>query len=330
MASIETKYLGLDLKNPLLASASSLSKKLDNIKKLEEQGVSGIILYSLFEEEINHESLELDHYLSRETESFAEALTYFPEFDSYNIGPDKYLKLIRKAKSSIQIPIIGSLNGVTNGGWIKYAGLIEEAGADALELNIYFVPADKEVDAQAIEDAYLELVKAVCESVKIPVAVKIGPFHTSTANFVKKLEHAGAKGVAMFNRFYQPDLDIETLMVEPHLELSTPADILLPLRWTAILYGRIGVDIGLTSGVHTGKEIVKAIMAGASVAMTASALIKNRIPWAGKMLSEFMDWVDAHGYESIDAMRGILSQKSAAHPSAYERANYMKALTLFD
>ena len=240
MADLKTKYLGLDLKNPLVASASALSKNLDNIKKMEDANLGAVVLYSLFEEEIMHESLALDHFLSRGTESFAEALTYFPEFDEYNTGKDRYLDLVWEAKESTSIPIIGSLNGITNGGWIEYAKLIEEAGADALELNIYFVAADMDVAAEKVENSYLELIKAVVDSVKIPVAVKISPFHTSTANFASKIEAAGAQGLVMFNRFYQPDLNIETLTVEPNLELSKPSDLLLPLRWTAILYGRSG------------------------------------------------------------------------------------------
>ena len=330
MTNLGTQYLGLKLKNPLVASASSLSKNVDNIKNMEDAKLGAVVLYSLFEEEIVNESLALDHFLSRGTESFAEALTYFPEFDEYNTGKDRYLDLIREAKDSVDIPVIGSLNGMTNGGWIEYAKLIEEAGADALELNIYFVAAEMDVEAETIEKSYLELIKAVADSVNIPVAVKISPFHTSTANFASKIEAAGAKGLVMFNRFYQPDLDIEKLTVEPHLELSRPSDLLLPLRWTAILYGRTGLDLALTSGVHSSVEIVKALMAGASAVMTASELVKNGIPRAAQMLAEFEDWMSDHDYESVDALKGVLSQKSTAHPAAYERANYMKALTLFD
>jgi len=330
MPDLNTKYLGLDLKNPLVASASSLSKKVANIKAMEDAGISCVVLYSLFEEEINHESLELHHFLSRGTESFAEALTYFPEFDAYQTSGDRYLKLIEDAKKSVDIPIIGSLNGISNSGWITYAKRIEEAGADALELNIYFLPTDKEMTSETLEKAYLELVKTIQDSIEIPVAVKFSPYFTSLPNTLQTMVKAGAKGLVLFNRFYQPDLDIENLTVEPSLQLSNSSDMLLPLRWTAILFQRIEADIALSSGVHTGEDIVKALMAGASVTMTASELIKNGIQRAESMLIELANWMDTHGDESVGSMRGTLSQKSVAFPAAFERANYMKALTQFD
>ena len=318
------------IKNPLVASASSLSKKISNIKAMEDAGISCVVLYSLFEEEINHESLELHHFLSRGTESFAEALTYFPEFDEYKTGADRYLELIADVKKRVDIPIIGSLNGISNSGWIEYANRIEEAGADALELNIYFLPTDKEMTSESLEKDYLELVRTVQDSVKIPVAVKLSPYFTSLPHTVEAIIGAGAKGLVLFNRFYQPDLNIENLTVEPLLQLSNSSDMLLPLRWTAILYDRIKADIALSSGVHTGEDMVKAIMAGASVTMTASALVKNGIQHAESMLLELGNWMDIHNYDSIDSMRGTLSQRSVAFPAAFERANYMKALTLFD
>jgi len=330
MPDLKTKYLGLAIKNPLVASASSLSKKISNIKAMEDAGISCVVLYSLFEEEINHESLELHHFLSRGTESFAEALTYFPEFDEYKTGADRYLELIADVKKRVDIPIIGSLNGISNSGWIEYANRIEEAGADALELNIYFLPTDKEMTSESLEKDYLELVRTVQDSVKIPVAVKLSPYFTSLPHTVEAIIGAGAKGLVLFNRFYQPDLNIENLTVEPLLQLSNSSDMLLPLRWTAILYDRIKADIALSSGVHTGEDMVKAIMAGASVTMTASALVKNGIQHAESMLLELGNWMDIHNYDSIDSMRGTLSQRSVAFPAAFERANYMKALTLFD
>ena len=330
MTDLKTKYLGLELKNPLVASASTLSKKFENIKKMEDAGLSAVVLYSLFEEEIQHESLELNYFLNRGTESFPEALTYFPEMDNFNLSSEKYLDIIRKSKESVDIPIIGSLNGVSNGGWVKHAKLIEEAGADALELNLYFVATDLDVSAVEMEKSYLEVVKAIRKEIRIPLAVKLSPFFSSLPNFVKLLEEAGADAVVLFNRFYQPDLDVEDLEVKPWLELSTAHDQLLPLRWTAILYDRIHMDMALTSGVHNGTGMVKAVMAGASAVMTASELIANGIGRAEDMLKEFSDWVTWHNYESVDQIRGILSQKSVAVPAAFERANYMKALSLHD
>ena len=330
MTDLKTKYLGLELKNPLVASASTLSKKFENIKKMEDAGLSAVVLYSLFEEEIEHESLELNYFLNRGTESFAEALTYFPEMEDFNLSSEKYLDIIRKAKESVDIPIIGSLNGVSNSGWVNHAKLIEEAGADALELNLYFVATDLDVSAAEMEKAYLEVVRAIRKEIRIPLAVKLSPFFSSLPNFVKQLEAAGANSVVLFNRFYQPDLDIEKLEVKPWLELSTTHDQLLPLRWTAILYDRIHMDIALTSGVHNGEGIVKAVMAGASAIMTASELIANGIDRAEGMLKEFSDWVTWHNYESVSQIHGVLSQKSVAAPAAFERANYMKALSLHD
>ncbi len=330
MTDLTTKYLGLDLKNPLVASSSTLSKKFENIKKMEDAGLSAVVLYSLFEEEIQHESLELNYFLNRGTESFPEAITYFPEMDDFNLSEEKYLDIIRKAKESVEIPIIGSLNGISNSGWIKHARRIEEAGADALELNLYFVATDLDVSAADMENSYLEVVRAIRREIRIPLAVKLSPFFSSLPNFVKLLEEAGANAVVLFNRFYQPDLDVESLEVKPWLELSTTHDLLLPLRWTAILYNRIHMDMALTSGVHNGTGMVKAVMAGASAVMTASELIANGIGRAEDMLKEFSDWVTWHNYESVNQIRGVLSQKSVAVPAAFERANYMKALSLYN
>jgi len=330
MADLKTRYLGLEMKNPLVASASTLSKKLTDIKKMEDAGIASVVLYSLFEEEITHESLALDYFLSRGTESFAEALTYFPDLNDYNIGPEKYLGLISKAKESVQIPIIASLNGISSGGWIEYAKLIEQAGADALELNLYYVSTDLDVTGAELEKAYVELVGNIRKEIKIPIAVKLSPFFTSFSSIAARLVGAGANGLVLFNRFYQPDINIENMQVEPTLELSTSSDLLLPLRWTAILYKKVSADLALTSGVHSGEAIVKALMAGASVVMSASELVKNGIDRAKSLLLELSNWMDIHEYESVDILRGVLSQRSVAHPAAFERANYMKALTLFD
>ena len=330
MANLKTRYMGLEMKNPLVASASTLSKKLTNIKKMEDAGIASVVLYSLFEEEITHESLALDYFLSRGTESFAEALTYFPDLDNYNMGPEKYLGFISKAKESVQIPIIASLNGISSGGWIEYAKLIEQAGADALELNLYYVSTDLDVAGVELEKAYVDLVGNIREEIKIPIAVKLSPFFTSFSSIAAGLVGAGANGLVLFNRFYQPDINIEDMRVEPTLELSTCSDLLLPLRWTAILYKKVNADLALTSGVHSGEDIVKSLMAGASVVMSASELVKNGIDRAKSRLQEFSNWMDIHEYESVDNLRGVLSQRSVAQPAAFERANYMKALTLFD
>jgi dihydroorotate dehydrogenase (fumarate) len=330
MADLKTNYLGLNLKNPLLASASPLSKKLANIKKMEDAGIAGVVLYSLFEEEISRESIALDYFLSRETESFAEALTYFPDLDNYNVGPDKYLELISRAKESTQIPIIGSLNGISNSGWVKYAKLIEQAGADALELNIYYVSTDLGMTATKLEEVNIELVKNIREEIKIPLAVKLSPFFTSFSNFASDLASAGVDGLVLFNRFYQPDIDITDMQVKPALQLSNSSDLLLPLRWIAILYKKVNSDLALTSGIHSGEDMVKALMAGATVVMSASEIIDKGIDRAKTMLREFSNWLDINEYESVTSLRGVLSQRSIAQPAAFERANYMKALTLFD
>lgn len=330
MADLKTKYLGLDVESPLIASASALSKKLDNIKAMEDAGLGAVVLYSLFEEEIINEELALDHFLNRGSESFAEAITYYPDLQNYNTGPDNYLKLIRNAKEAVDFPVIASLNGVSTGGWIKYAQLMEEAGADALELNMYFVAADPDISSETLETAHLELVSDVRKSIRIPLSVKLSPFYSSLPHFAAALTRAGAKGVVLFNRFYQPDLDIEDLKVVPKLELSSSSDLLLPLRWIAILYDCVQTDFALTSGVHTAEDIVKALMAGATVAQTASALIRHGIGFAAGLIEELAQWMNDYDYKSVDQMRGALSQKNVAEPAAFERANYMKALTLYD
>jgi len=330
MVDLSTHYLGLSLKNPLVASASPLSKKLDGIRRLEDAGVSAVVMYSLFEEQIIHESLALDHYLTRGSESFAEALTYFPDLGRYNVGPEGYLELIRKAKEAVEIPIIGSLNGVSTGGWVEYAHRIQEAGADALELNLYYLPTDPAITAAELEETYLTLVADVRKQVQIPLAVKLSPFFTALPNFCKRLAEVGVNGLVLFNRFYQPDFDIETLEVVPSLNLSTSEELRLPLRWIAILYGRVKCDLALSSGVHTGQDVIKALMAGAKVAMTTSALLKNGVKRATEILSEVQEWMETFEYQSVKQMIGSMSQQAVAEPAAFERANYMKALLTYD
>ena len=330
MADLSTTYLGLQLKNPVVASASPISKKLDGFKKLEEAGASAVVMYSLFEEQITHESLALDHFLNRGTESYAESLTYFPNLDNYNVGPEEYLNLIAKAKQAVSIPVIASLNGVSAGGWIDYAKKMEQAGADALELNMYYLATDTELTSQELEQNYVELVKAVRAQVKIPLAVKLSPFFTALPNLAKQLVAAGADGLVLFNRFIQPDLDIETLEVTPNLQLSTPTELRLPLRWTAILYGRVKADLAVTTGVHSAQDVLKSMMAGARVTMLTSELLKNGVGRVADILADMQTWMTSYEYTSVKQMQGSMSQQAVAEPAAFERANYMKALQSFD
>jgi dihydroorotate dehydrogenase (fumarate) len=329
MTDLSTTYLGLNLKNPLVASASPLSKKLDLAKKLEEAGISAIVMYSLFEEQIIHESLELDHYMNRGSESFAEALSYLPDGGLYGISPEKYLNQVAGLKKALSIPVIGSLNGVSKGGWTSYAKKIEESGADALELNMYFIATDENMTSNDIEDMQVELVAEVKSAINIPLAVKISPFVTSVPNFVKRLVDAGADGLVLFNRFYQPDFDLDELEIVHSLDLSTSADLRLPLRWISILHGKVDADLALTSGIHTHKDVLKAMMAGAKVAMTASNLLHNGEQAIGPLLSDLEAWMKEREYESIQQMQGSMSQKSVKEPAAFERANYMKVLGSF-
>jgi dihydroorotate dehydrogenase (fumarate) len=330
MADLNTTYLGLQLKNPIVASASPLSKKVDTVRRLEDAGVSAVVMYSLFEEQIVHESRALDHFLNQGTESYAEAITYFPDLEHYNVGPEEYLNLIRRHKEAVQIPIIGSLNGNTSGGWVEYAKKIEQAGADALELNIYDVPTDSSLSSQDFEQAYVDLVSDVRKQIHIPLAIKLSPFITALPGFASRLVKAGANSLVLFNRFIQPDLDIETLEVVPTLHLSTSEEIRLPLRWVAILHGRIQADLALTSGVHTANDVLRSVMAGANVTMIASELIAKGPGRATEILADMEKWMAEFEYTSVRQMLGSMSQKAVADASAFERANYMKALTSFD
>jgi dihydroorotate dehydrogenase (fumarate) len=326
---LSTNYLGLHLKNPIVPSASPLSRSLDNMKRLEDAGAGAIVMYSLFEEQIAHESAELNHYLSYGTESFAESLTYFPEAQEYNLGPDEYIELLHKAKEKLSIPIIGSLNGISSGGWVDYAKKIEQAGADALELNVYYIPTDPELTGQEVEDRYLEVLHAVKQGVKIPVAMKLSPFFSSMAHMAHRLDVAGANGLVLFNRFYQPDIDLETLEVVPGVVLSTPMAMRLPLRWIAILHGKVKASLAATSGIHTSTDVIKMLMAGADVTMMCSALLKHGPNHITTVLSEVRQWMLEHEYVSLQQMKGSMSQKSVADPAAFERANYMKALNQY-
>jgi dihydroorotate dehydrogenase (fumarate) len=329
MVNLSTTYLGLNLKNPLVASASPLSEKLESVLQLEESGVSAIVMYSLFEEQILHESLELDHYLSRGTFSHPEAPTYLPDLAKFKMGPAGYIDHLKRVKESVSIPVIGSLNGVSGGGWLEYAEKIEQAGADALELNIYYLPTDPSITSQELEDNYVQLVKDVRQRISIPIAVKLSPFFTALPNLAARLVEAGANGLVLFNRFYQPDFDLDELEVVPNLELSSSRELRLPLRWIALMYGQVKADFALTSGVHTHVEILKAMMAGASAAMSTSALLRKGPQHAGVMLAELQRWMEEHEYESIAQMKGSLSARSLGHTSPFERANYMKELSSY-
>ena len=323
---LKTNYLGMELKNPLVASSSPLSEKVEKVKELEEAGVSAVVMYSLFEEQVIKESLELDHFLSRDRESFAEALTYLPKMGKYAIGPDAYVERVAQLKEAVDIPIIGSLNGVSTGGWIQYAKKIAEAGADALELNLYNIPTALEMTSGELEDAYVELVQDIGEEIDIPLAVKLSPFFTALPNFIKRVSDAGASGAVLFNRFYQPDFDLDELEIAPTLTLSRSEELRLPLRWIALLYDRVEIDFALTSGVHTAEDMLKAMMAGAKVAMSTSALLKHGMGYPTRLLAEVQLWMEEHEYESIQQMQGSMSQKGTHQDAAFERANYIQVL----
>jgi dihydroorotate dehydrogenase (fumarate) len=326
---LSTSYLGLTLKNPIVPSASPLSRSLDTMKRLEDAGASAIVLYSLFEEQIEHESAELNHYLRYGTESFAEALSYFPQTEEYSLGPDEYVEHVRKAKEALRIPVIGSINGISTGGWIEYARKIEQAGADALELNVYYIPTDPRLTGGEVDQRYLQILNAVKGAVTIPVAMKLSPFFSSLAGLAQQLVAARADGLVLFNRFYQPDIDLEHLEVKPEVTLSNPSSIRLPLRWIAILHGRVKASLAATSGIHSAEDVLKLLMAGADVTMMCSALLKHGPAHIRRVLTDMEQWMAQHEYESVRQMKGSMSQKSVADPSAFERANYMKALTQY-
>jgi dihydroorotate dehydrogenase (fumarate) len=329
MTDLTTRYLGLTLKNPLVASASPITKKIENARKLEDAGVGAIVVHSLFEEQIIHESLELDHYLSRTSNSSAEADSYFPEDIISYMGPSKHLDHLAAIKRSVSIPVIASLNGVSRGGWTRYAHHMQDAGADAIELNLYYLAADPELTSQELENAYVNLVAEVKSSLKIPLSVKLSPFATALPNLAKRLSEAGADGIVLFNRFYQPDFDLEELEIVNTLILSNSDEMRLPLRWIGILYGQIKADMALTSGVHTGTDVLKAMMAGAKVTMLASEILMKGYGRIPELITEIETWMQEHKYESIFQMQGSMSKEAAKEPAAFERANYMKVLASF-
>jgi dihydroorotate dehydrogenase (fumarate) len=326
MIDLTTTYLGLRLRTPLVSSASPLSQELDGIRHLEDAGASAIVLYSLFEEQLRQESFELDHHLSEGTDSFAEAASFFPQPAEFHLGPEGYLNHIRRAKEAVSVPIIASLNGTTVGGWTQYAKLIQEAGADALECNIYSIPTDPELSSAAVEQEYLDILKAVKSAVSIPVAVKLSPFFSNMANMAKRFDEAGANGLVLFNRFYQPDINLEELEIQPNVLLSTPQALRLPLTWIGILYGRIRANFAATSGVHGPEDVIKLLMVGADVTMLCSTLLRNGINHLRHIEAGVLEWMENHEYESVRQMKGSMSQIRCSNPSAFERAQYMKAV----
>jgi dihydroorotate dehydrogenase (fumarate) len=326
---LSTRYLGLKLNNPLVAAASPLSRRADNVRQLEDAGMAAVVLYSLFEEEAESQVLPFEQPARRGGGNFQQALDYFPEHAEFNVSPAAYLEHIRHLKEAVDIPIIASLNGTTPGGWIELARQIEAAGADAVELNLYFLPADAELSGQMVEDRYLDTLAVVRDTVNIPVAVKLGPYFSSMSHMARQLDGGGANALVLFNRFYQPDIDLAHLDVYPHLLLSTPQDMRLPLRWIAILYGQLKADLAATGGIHTAEEVVKMIMAGASVTMLASVLLQRGIDYTRELLLNLEDWFEDNECESVKGLRGSMSLRHCANPAAFERGNYIKALSTF-
>ena len=326
MIDLSTRYLGLKLATPLVASASPLSRDLDGIRRLEDAGASAVVLYSLFEEQLRLEEMDLDYHLNAGTESFAESITFFPQASEFHTGPEGYLKHIRKCKVSVKIPIIASLNGSTLGGWTKFAGEIEKAGADAIECNIYSIPSDPQLSAADIEQRYLEIVQAVKATVTIPVAVKLSPFFSNLANMAQRLDQAGADALVLFNRFYQPDINLEELEIQPNVLLSTPQSLRLPLTWIGILFGRLKANLAATGGVHSAQDVVKLLMVGADVTMLCSSLMRHGINHIRHIERELREWMEEHEYESVKQMQGSMSQQRCPDPGAFERAQYMRAV----
>jgi dihydroorotate dehydrogenase (fumarate) len=324
-----TTYLGLKLKNPLVVSACPLTAQIDQLRRLEEAGVAAAVLPSLFEEQIEHEGDEISKVYDFHTDSFAESLTYFPEQEDYVSGPVEYLENIARAKKAVNIPVIASLNGSNKGGWIRYAKMMQEAGADAVELNIYFVAADADQTGRDVESRYLDLVAAVKQSISIPLAVKVGPYFSAMANMGVRLAQGGADGLVLFNRFFQPDIDLDTLEARPQLHLSSPSELLTPLRWIAILHGRIEASLAATGGIHDSAALLKVLLAGADVGMIASVLYQKGIAEAGRILAGLKQWMEENEYSSVEQLKGSMSYENYPDPSAFQRGNYMKTLTSY-
>lgn len=326
---LSTIYLDLSLKNPLVPSASPLSRDLKTLLQLEEAGAAAVVMYSLFEEDIFLEDQALDDSLSSGSEAFAEALSYLPEAVFYQTGPDAYLEHLRAAREALSIPVIGSLNGISTGGWLQYAQKIEAAGADALELNMYYLPTDPHLPGGVVEDMYVELMRELRQQVTIPIAVKLSPFFSSLPHMARRLVGAGAQGLVLFNRFYQPDIDVENLQAEPSLDLSISAELRLPLRWVSLMYDRVETDFAITTGIHTAEDVVKGLMAGASVTMMASELLLNGVHRLEQIVRDLEIWLEVHEYESVSQLIGSMSVAHSGQPAAFERANYMHVLRSF-
>jgi dihydroorotate dehydrogenase (fumarate) len=329
--NLETSYLGMTLSSPLVVSASPLGRRVATLLRLEEAGAAAVVLPSLFEEQIEHDAYQTHAALESGAGIYQEAARgYMPEAaEGYATGSDRYLALLREARQALSVPVIASLNGVSAGGWVEYARKMEEAGASALELNVYFIAADADETGEQVERRYLELVAAVRKSIDIPLAVKVGPFFSSMANMARRLVEAGADGLVLFNRFYQPDIDLEDLKVRPNVQLSTSAELRLPLRWIAILKGRVKASLAATTGVHTADDVLKLVMAGADVTMVASALLHQGAEWLPTVRSGVASWMEEHDYDSIEQMKGSLSQAASPDPAAFERANYMESLITY-
>ncbi|MEA3413391.1 MAG: dihydroorotate dehydrogenase-like protein [Pseudomonadota bacterium] len=327
---LRTTYMGLELKHPIVASASPLSEHLDNIKRMEDAGAAAVVMFSLFEEQIRHENAAMEHFMRTGANSFAESLSYFPDVFDYPAGPDSYLELVRRAAEATDIPIIGSLNGATSEGWADMARQMQEAGARGIELNVYYIPANLNLTGREVEQGYTDVVKSVKSAVSVPVALKLSSFFSSIGHMARELDQAGADALVLFNRFYQPDFDLDHMQVKPNLSLSSPGEIRLPLLWIAILYGRIDASLGATRGVHSPAEVFKYILAGADAVMTTSALLKNGIGFLGELVEGLEQMMSEKGYESVEQARGSMSQLNVADPGAYERANYIKVLESYE
>ena len=329
MTNLTSRYLGLDLKNPLVVSAGPVSRSFDMVRRLEDAGAGAVVMYSLFEEQINREIHEIDTFLAQGTETFAEAVDYLPHPEVFWFEPDEYVEHLRRLKEAVDIPIIGSLNGVSVGGWVQYASQMEQAGADAIELNVYFLPTDPFLPAAEVESNYIEVLQEVRKNVEIPIAVKLAPFFSNIPFMARRLVEAGAQGLVLFNRFYQPDIDLDRLEVTPSVSLSTSAELRLPLRWIAILKGRVDACLAATGGVHTAEDVLKAMMAGADVAMMLAAILRHGPSHVTRVLEHLTQWMVEREYESVAQLRGSMSHQSVPEPGAFERANYMKALNTF-
>ncbi|MFH0980259.1 MAG: dihydroorotate dehydrogenase-like protein [Planctomycetota bacterium] len=326
---LSTQYLGLELKNPVVAASSPISRELDNLRRLEDAGLAAVVMYSVFEEQIEHETRAHEHYVEFGTHSFAEALTYAPPLEAYPRGPVEYVEHVRRAKEALDIPIIASLNGTTIGGWIDYAYKLEQAGADALELNVYSIAADPKVDAAGVEKRYLDVLREVKHTVKLPVSIKLVPYFSSLAHFAKRLDAEGADGLVLFNRFYQPDIDLETLEVVPDLALSAPHEMRIALRWIAILDPLVNASLAATTGIYTSFDVLKLLMAGADVTQLCATLLRNGMGAVGTILEGMKEWMEDHEYASVRQLQGSMNQRACPDPAAFERGQYMKALNAY-